>query len=208
MEVDSRRFGPHQSSFAPENPELVTRFLATTRTQALYLLSLLSTVVRNCPAHGAREGKCMTQAAGAAAATRAAEGGAPPSISVRSGSAAAVGNIINAAIQVFNAHKSTHIPGTLNVEARTTITGGSVPFMTMVVILYKNDGITSISLPFIGAGTRLQGNAATLCIFGPAANYHGSAGAFVIFPPGYVTPVGLIGNTGAVSNINCALPPA
>lgn len=142
-----------------------------------------------------------------AAAVAAAEGAPPSHVSVRP-SAAAAADVINAAIAVFNAHKSTHVPGTLNVQARVTITGGAVPFMSMAVILYKNNNIVSIGAPFIGAGTVLNGNAATLCIFGPAADYYGSAGAIVVFPPGYVTPIGLIGNNGPVSTINCALPPA
>ncbi|MDD4868707.1 MAG: hypothetical protein PHQ28_16840 [Mycobacterium sp.] len=148
-------------------------------------------------------------AAAESEAEAAAKGGATSQISVKpAASAAPAADIINAAITVANAHKSTHVPGTLNVVAKVTITGGVVPFISMAVILYKNGNIAAIGAPFIGSGTGLNGNAATLCIFGPAADYYGSAGALVVFPPGYVTPVGLIGNNGPVSNINCALPPA
>jgi hypothetical protein len=96
-------------------------------------------------------------------------------------------------------HKSTHVPGMVNVEARVVCTA-PVSRIEGLVGLFR-DGALVKSEPGGSFGSAsLRWNAADPCVNG---TYGGAALANVYFPAGYVPPTGQIGNRSIDVAITC-----
>ena len=95
-------------------------------------------------------------------------------------------DIITCTGKIDNPHKSSHVPGTVNVEASVTCTA-PVSALSMQTGLYRN-GILVGSYSNGNTGSPvLAGAFATPCVKG---TYIGAAAVNVIFPPGYLPPAG------------------
>jgi len=95
-------------------------------------------------------------------------------------------NTITCTGQIDNPHKSSHVPGTVNVEASVHCTA-PVFSLNMQTGLYRN-GILVGSYSNGNTGSSvLAGAFATPCVKG---TYIGAAAINVVFPPGYIPPAG------------------
>ncbi|MEO7593986.1 MAG: hypothetical protein ABI134_22415 [Byssovorax sp.] len=94
--------------------------------------------------------------------------------------------------QVDRPHKSTHVPGTVNVVARVQC-NRPVDKIEMMLGLALN-GVELKSSTFANSGSAyLQGNVAVPCVSG---TYNGAAAATITFPPGTFPRIGN-GNAGS-----------
>lgn len=106
---------------------------------------------------------------------------------------------ITCTIQVNYPHKSTHVPGTVNVTATLRCTA-PVSSLSMVVGLYRNGSLVS-SNRFSNAGSAfLAGNSATPCV---SATYVGAARGGIVFPPGFSPPSGTVYAQSPAIAIRC-----
>ena len=102
-------------------------------------------------------------------------------------------------LRVDNPHKSSHVPGTVNVVARFNCTS-SVSGIQMTVTL-ERDGVEVARSPVNSSGSAsLRGNAATPCING---TYQGTARAVVTFPPGHWPSTTTLDETSSRIPITC-----
>ena len=106
---------------------------------------------------------------------------------------------ITCTIVVHNPHKSSHVPGVVNVISRTQCTA-PVPSIDGIVGLYRNGARASVHAGANRGVAALQLSTAAPCVSG---NYQGAAIADIIFPPGFVPPGGRIGNRSPIVGIAC-----
>lgn len=94
--------------------------------------------------------------------------------------------IVGCSFQVDRPHKSTHVPGMVNVVAWIQC---NRPVQRIEISLgLARDGVERNSNTFFNTGQAyLQGNVAVPCVSG---TYNGAANATVTFPPGAIPPVG------------------
>ncbi len=119
-----------------------------------------------------------------------------PSSATISGARAA----ITCTPQVQYPHKSTHVPGTVNVVVTLTCTA-PVSGINIRAALYRNGALVSDSGQKSFSGTSFAShNAAEPC---HNATYQGWMSYGVAFPPGYVPPTGASSGFGPVVNITC-----
>jgi hypothetical protein len=106
---------------------------------------------------------------------------------------------ISCTLSIGNPHKSTHVPGTVNVVATWTCTA-PVSSLSMTVRLFRN-GVRVAQRSFSNSGRSfLSGNAAASCVSG---NYRGNATGTVVFPPGYEPPSSTLFVRSPLKSITC-----
>lgn len=151
--------------------------------------------------------------AGAATTPASAAGGvapdaaSPSSVRAAATQAQAVSSTVSgarAAItctpQVQYPHKSTHVPGTVNVVVTLSCTA-PVSGINIRAALYRNGALVRDSGQKTVSGTSFAShNAAEPC---HNATYQGWMSYGVAFPPGYVPPTGASSGFGPVVNITC-----
>ncbi len=94
---------------------------------------------------------------------------------------AATQSVINCDIAVYSPHKSTHVPGTINVVA-TVICDAVVVSLSLDVYLYRGSTLVGDGSNYNEARSAVQANAYSGCTSG---TYHGEAFGFIVFPAGY-----------------------
>jgi hypothetical protein len=107
--------------------------------------------------------------------------------------------VITCAITVQNPHKSSHVPGTVNVISRVQCTA-PVAGIAEAVGLYRNLALVSSNSASNTGVAALQVNTTTPCVNG---NYDALGLATVYFPPGYSPPSGSIGAWSNMVTITC-----
>lgn len=108
-------------------------------------------------------------------------------------------NTIWCSINVQNPHKSSHVPGTVNVISRVDCTA-PVASISEGVWLYRDGALVSSRGARNYGVAALQVNTTTACVNG---NYVGEGLATVYFPAGYYPPAGTIGMTTLPVPITC-----
>nr|MDT0657143.1 hypothetical protein [Micromonospora sp. DSM 115978] len=108
--------------------------------------------------------------------------------------------VITCTLRAHNPHKSTHVPGTINVVANWSCTA-PVASLSLTVILWRNVS-TRVST---GSGSSTgrnyaQGNAYGGCTSG---TYDGTTAGSVVFPAGYVPPTGSGYHQGPAAYVSC-----
>jgi hypothetical protein len=171
-----------------------------------FLAPLAGVLVLASPAStaaGATLAPTGTAGAAPAAAQPAAKSGTAtgPSVLTRS---AVTGPIAAATIvctpTVQNPHKSTHVPGTVNVVVTLSCTS-AVPQINIRAALYKNGLLVKDSGQKSVFNTAFaQHNAAVPCSNG---TYQGWMSYGVLFPPGYVPQTGASSGFGNAVSITC-----
>jgi hypothetical protein len=97
-------------------------------------------------------------------------------------------------------HKSTHVPGTINVVAVVACTS-RVPSLAVRVALYRNFRLVKMSATRSFRNTRLgANNAAVACRNG---RYRGVAVFAVVFPAGFTPPTAVGRGGGDARRITC-----
>lgn len=97
-------------------------------------------------------------------------------------------------------HKSSHVPGTINVVATMACTH-TVPSLAIGVGLYRNDRLVKLSRIRPFRNTRFgANNAAVPCKNG---SYRGVANFAVVFPPGFNPPSRVGKGAGDARKIKC-----
>lgn len=146
--------------------------------------------------------------AGAASGQAVALGTAPEStatsVVVVSSSPAQTSTVAPAAtitctLQVNYPHKSTHVPGMVNVTATLRCTA-PVSSLSMVVGLYRNGSLVSSNRVSNAGSAFLAGNSATPCV---SATYVGAARGGIVFPPGFSPPSGTVYAQSPAIGIRC-----
>jgi hypothetical protein len=112
---------------------------------------------------------------------------------------AVVEQTITCTPNVQNPHKSTHVPGTVNIVATISCTA-PVPTLQVNAALYYNGLLAAQSGYNNVAGSYAQNNAAVPCANG---TYQGWGGFVVVFPPGYTPPSGTTSGFGNAVSITC-----
>jgi hypothetical protein len=144
-------------------------------------------------------------AAGAAPAAAAPTGKAAVTktfTAVRSAPAsdAAAAQVITCTQVTQNPHKSTHVPGTVNVVTVLTCTA-PVPQINIRAALYRGGALVRDSGQKSVYNSRTaQHNAAVTCVNG---TYQGWGSTGILFPPGYVPPTGTTSDWGNAVSITC-----
>ncbi|HZM75107.1 MAG TPA: hypothetical protein VFC19_05235 [Candidatus Limnocylindrales bacterium] len=101
---------------------------------------------------------------------------------------------------VQNPHKSTHVPGTVNVVVTLTCTS-TVPQINIRAALYRNGLLVKDSgQKTVNNSSFAQHNAAVPCVNG---TYRGWMSFGVLFPPGYVPQTGAGSAFGNSVSITC-----
>jgi hypothetical protein len=125
---------------------------------------------------------------GAVASPAQAEpsGARPQKITIVAGPAAGfVGtstqSAVTCTIAIYNPHKSTHVPGTINVVA-TIICSSIVASLDLDIYLYRGSTLVGDGSTSNEARSAVQANAYSGCTSG---YYHGEAFGFIIYPAGY-----------------------
>jgi hypothetical protein len=90
-------------------------------------------------------------------------------------------SVITCTFQINNAHKSSHVPGTINITASWVCTG-AVAHLSIELTLYRNGLYVSSGSNSISGRSSLGANAYTGCDTG---GYIGVAAGNVTYPPGY-----------------------
>ena len=97
-------------------------------------------------------------------------------------------------------HKSTHVPGTVNVVTVVTCTA-PVPQINIRAALYRNGILVKDSgQKAVYNSPSAQNNAAVTCSNG---SYQGWGSFGVLFPPGYVPQTGTGSDWGSVASTTC-----
>lgn len=97
-------------------------------------------------------------------------------------------------------HKSSHVPGTINVVATIACTH-TVPSLAVGVGLYRNGRLVKLSRVRPFRNTRIgANNAAVPCRSG---SYRGVANFAVVFPPGFNPPSRVGKGAGDARKIEC-----
>ena len=144
------------------------------------------------------------QASPATAPPKAVRDVAPPAAAGtdvgRSGYMTAAASIITCYPNVQNPHKSTHVPGTVNVVVTLTCTA-PVPQINSRAALYRNGRLVKDSGQKSVYNTSFAShNAATACVSGW---HQGWMSYGVLFPPGYSPPTGASSGFGNSVYITC-----
>jgi hypothetical protein len=106
--------------------------------------------------------------------------------------------VCNAKVQ--QPHKSSHVPGTINVVATIACTH-TVPSLAVGVGLYRNGRLVKLSRVRAFRNTRIgANNAAVPCSSG---SYRGAANFAVVFPPGFNPPSRVGRRAGDARKIQC-----
>jgi hypothetical protein len=98
-----------------------------------------------------------------------------------SGAASPADSVIVCTLQIQNPHKSTHVPGTVNIVA-TYSCSATVVELDIEITLYRNGLYVSDGSDSVEVTSAMQANAATGCVSG---TYQGVAIGHVQFPAGY-----------------------
>jgi hypothetical protein len=124
-----------------------------------------------------------------------------PAANFSSAASAGMGvqNLITCGITVDNPHKSTHVPGTVNVVSRV-ICSAPISEINGIVGLYRNAVLISYSTGQNFGSAALTMNTATPCVSG---RYDALGVADIYAPPGYYPPVARISARSTVVNITC-----
>jgi len=118
----------------------------------------------------------------------------------RPGGRATAADTIVCTPTVQNPHKSTHVPGTVNVVVTLSCTQ-PVPGINIRAALYLNGLLVKDSgQKTVNNSAFAQHNAAVPCQSG---TYQGWMSYGVLFPPGYVPPTGASSGFGNVVSITC-----
>ena len=91
-------------------------------------------------------------------------------------------SVITCDIAIYYPHKSTHVPGTINVVA-TINCSALVASLDLDVYLYRSSTLVGDGSNHLEAWASIQANAYSGCTSG---SYHGEAFGFIVFPAGYV----------------------
>ncbi|MEV6600112.1 hypothetical protein AB0M36_25150 [Actinoplanes sp. NPDC051346] len=87
-------------------------------------------------------------------------------------------------LRVDYPHKSSHVPGTVNVVGNVNCTA-PVSAIYMAVGLARNGSLVSVTNYSNSGQASLRGNTATACVNGA---YQGVESVTVVFPPGFTPP--------------------
>lgn len=115
---------------------------------------------------------------------------------------AAAASTITCTITADNPHKSTHVPGTVNVVGHTDCTA-PVASISMTVYLYNYDTsrLVGVNGPTGNSGrSSFALNAAASCISG---RYYGYARTTINFPPGYSPSPQSAASYSSIILVNC-----
>ena len=171
---------------------------ATARVLGVFGLILLSVAATATPASAAKS----STAPAAAAALSTATASTPPSTSSSSSTSPDLGvaAVIVCTGNVQNPHKSTHVPGTVNVVVTLTCTA-RVPQINIRAALYRNGLLVKDSGQKTVNNTSFAShNAAVPCVSG---TYRGWMSTGVLFPPGYIPPTSAGSAFGNSVSITC-----
>lgn len=112
----------------------------------------------------------------------------PPTVTVtatpQATGRASVESVITCTLQINNPHKSTHVPGTINVTA-TWGCSSIVAELDIEIYLYLGGILVGDGSSSGEATANLQANAYSGCTSG---TYQGIADGRVVFPAGYTPP--------------------
>lgn len=169
---------------------------ATRRVLGMSALILMSVAAMATPASAAKDS--TVPAATAAFSTASTS---PSTSSIWSTpSDLGVSQVIVCTGNVQNPHKSSHVPGTVNVVVTLACTA-SVPQINIRAALYRNGLLVKDSgQKTVNNSSFAQHNAAVPCQNG---TYQGWMSYGVLFPPGYVPPTGAGSGFGNSVSITC-----
>lgn len=100
----------------------------------------------------------------------------------RQGGRSAQAAPITCTMYVDNPHRSTHVPGNVNVISRIECTSVVARLWIEPVTLYRNFTPIASGSNYNMGQRRIQANAANTCV---SANHFGRAQGGVVFPPNY-----------------------
>jgi hypothetical protein len=111
-------------------------------------------------------------------------------------------------LSVANPHKSTHVPGTINVVATLSCTGLNPAYSSVTVQLYKivcTPGCNAVAYGAAGSASgrykqSISANSAGPCTSG---QYYGAAYGYVQAPPGVNPPTANLEAAGQTVSISC-----
>jgi hypothetical protein len=111
-------------------------------------------------------------------------------------------------LKVDNPHKSTHVNGTINVQATLSCTGLNPAYSSVTVQLYKivcTPGCNAVAYGNAGSASGTYKQSITANSSGPCTSgqYHGSAYGYVQAPPGVSPPTAHLEAVGATASITC-----
>jgi hypothetical protein len=168
----------------------------TARVLGMFGLILLSVVGMATPASAAKDSTAPAATAALSVATASTASTSTWSTPRDLGVAQVI--VCNGNVQ--NPHKSTHVPGTVNVVVTLTCTS-TVPQINIRAALYRNGLLVKDSgQKTVNNSSFAQHNAAVPCQNG---TYRGWMSFGVLFPPGYVPPTGAGSGYGNSVSITC-----